>query len=190
VSRIFLLRHTRLANSDGRCYGRTDLPLADTAAQDIAVVSATLPAVDRIVSSPARRCLQLAEAIASERRLALSVDSRWQELDFGAWEGLRWDDVPRRELDAWAADSWLYRPGGGENAQTLYERVGAAIAEQRDNTVGENLLVVTHGGRLRAARVLTERLPFTAHFSLPAPTGEWIQITFGGQASIVTPISR
>ncbi len=190
ASRLTLLRHTRLAHADGRCYGRADFPLADTAAQDIAGVVATLPDIDRVVSSPARRCLQLAEAIASERRLDVSIDSRWQELDFGAWEGLSWDELPRVEIDAWAADSWRYAPGGGESAQTLYERVAAAIDELRSSMDRENVLVVTHGGPLRAARVLTERLPFTEHFSLPAPQGDWIQITFAAETSIVMPISR
>jgi alpha-ribazole phosphatase len=190
ASRVILLRHTRLADGDGRCYGRTDLPLANTAAQDIAAVIANLPQIDRIVSSPASRCLQLAQAIARQRQLSLSIDARWQELDFGVWEGLQWDQLPRGELDAWAADSWLYRPGGGENAQMLYARVAAAIAEQRDALTSERVLIVTHGGPLRAARVLSERLSFTAHFSLPAPQGEWIQVTFATEASIVTPIAR
>ena len=34
----------------------------------------------------------------------LTVDSRLAEMHFGQWEGVAWNDIPRHELDAWAAN--------------------------------------------------------------------------------------
>ena len=99
--------------------------------------------VTRVVTSPARRCLRLARAIAPEP----FVDDRLQELDFGAWEGLNWDLVPRDCLDAWASDPVGYAPPGGESGAELIARVRQACAALRE--VGDDCIVVTHGGPLR-----------------------------------------
>ena len=113
---------------------------------------AALPPVARVVTSPRRRCRLLAEAIAAARGLELGEDARLAEMDFGAWEGRRWDALPRAELDAWAADFEGARPHGGESVAMLAARVGAALAaaEPADPPV----LWVTHSGVVRAACAL------------------------------------
>lgn len=178
---IVLLRHTRLEVGTEHCYGRSEPPLAASAAEDIAVTARSLPEFDRIVSSPAPRCRRLAEFIAQQRKAPLTSDPRWLEIDFGRWEGLRWNDVPRGELDAWAADTWGYAPGGGESAATLYARVTAALADLRTassqgGTGCRRVLVVTHGGPLRAAQVILSGQPFSTHFRLSAEHGAWTEM--------------
>ena len=91
-------------------------------------------------SSPAQRCRDVAQLLGR-----YSEDERLQELDFGTWEGVPWDDVPRDSLDAWARDPLTFAPPDGENGRQLVERVGAFAAEcLRDGDV-----VITHGGPLR-----------------------------------------
>ena len=67
------------------------------------------------------------------------------ELNFGAWEGRPWDEIPRPELDAWAADLAGYAPPGGESPSQLEARVLAFVAGLR---VPEAVLV-THAGVIR-----------------------------------------
>ena len=76
-------------------------------------------------------------------------DERLREFDFGAWEGVPWDNIPRSELDAWATDFFHARPHGGESVRMLHERVGAAIADYRRS--GASHVVVTHAGVIKAA---------------------------------------
>lgn len=176
---VVLLRHTALSQATGICYGRSDLPLAATSAEDIAAVLAMLPAVDRIVSSPATRCRKLAEAAQRAQRgsrVTLTYDERWFELDFGRWEARPWDDVPRADLDAWAADTWNVAPGGGENAKALYARVASALDDLRKDGGAGRTLVVAHAGSLRAANVLLRGLGFEQHFSLQAAPGSWVEL--------------
>lgn len=144
---MILLRHTRPAVAPGICYGSTDLDCADGFEVDAALIATALPLVDRIVTSPLRRCRRLADALGAERGLPVEIDARLAEMDFGGWEGLAWDAVPRAEVDAWAADLHGYRPGGGEGVTALAARVGAALV---DYGGGETLLV-THMGVIRAA---------------------------------------
>ncbi len=140
---ITLVRHPAVA-AGGRCYGRTDLPLAVEG--DAARLAARLAPVGGTVwTSPARRCRGVAAALGAHR-----VDPRLQELDFGAWEGLRWDDVPRAALDAWAADPWGFAPPGGESGAALVARVRAF---RRALPPGDHV-VISHGGPLKVLLAL------------------------------------
>ena len=103
---LILVRHTPVLVAPGTCYGRLDVPLRAESVVDIAAVVARLGGVrpDTVRTSPSSRCRVLADAIAVARGGVVMEDARLRELDFGAWEGLAWDDVPRAALDLWAAD--------------------------------------------------------------------------------------
>ena len=150
---VILVRHTRPAIPEGVCYGVTDLDLAPSFDDEAAAVLAALPRAERLVSSPLKRCRRLAERIGAARGIAPVFDERLRELDFGAWESVPWDDIPRSELDAWAADFLHARPHGGESVRMLRDRVGGAIADYRGS--GASHLVVTHAGVIKAALALT-----------------------------------
>ena len=102
------------------------------------------------MTSPLQRCRRLAERIGGAHSLVPTVDSRIREMDFGAWEGVPWDAIPRDEMDAWAADFHHARPHGGESVHMLYERARAAIADYR--ATGLSHIVVTHAGVIKAVR--------------------------------------
>jgi alpha-ribazole phosphatase len=57
----------------------------------------------------------------------------------------RWDDIPRAEIDAWAADPVGYSPPGGESPAAMRMRVAALLTE-----LPEVAVLVAHGGVLRA----------------------------------------
>ena len=137
VLRIHLVRHPRPAGGEGICYGRSDLALAEPAEVAARRLRPHLPANARLVSSPLRRCAELAEVLANELASPpadpagspLRFDSRLQEIHFGDWEGRRWDDIPRPHLDAWAAAPFDHTPPGGESAMAMAARVIAFAAE-------------------------------------------------------------
>ena len=146
---LILVRHTQPLISEGVCYGATDLDVASTFEDEAAQVLAALPPTQRLVTSPLRRCRRLAEHIGSARALTPVVDERLREMDFGAWEGVAWGDIPRAELDAWATDFLHARPHGGESVYMLRERTWSAVADYRQS--GASHLVVTHAGVIKAA---------------------------------------
>lgn len=145
---LTLVRHTRPAH-EGVCIGRTDVPLAPGFAAEAAAVAAALGPVARIASSPLARCRRLAEVLGAATGAPVALDPRLAEMDFGAWEGRRWDAIPRAELDAWAADLTGARPHGGESVAMLLERTRAALADCRE--ADGPWLVVSHAGVIRAA---------------------------------------
>ncbi len=170
---VWWIRHTRVAVPPGTCYGRTDVPLADSFEAEAAAVRAALPATPRLVwSSPAERCRRLAATLGAPVR----VDERLWELHFGEWEGRIWDSFHDARSDAWAADPWAMRPPGGESGEQMTARVAAvrqdiwAEVEAAGATAGE-VAVVAHAGVLRAWRHVRGDLSREAAIGWDVPFG-------------------
>lgn len=139
---IWLLRHGAIRLAPGICYGRLDV-----VPEAIVAPALDAPHDAAVITSPSMRCVALAKALGRD----FTTDARLLELDFGEWEGQRWDDIPRKALDAWAADPWGFAPPGGESGQALLTRVrGFWEAAPRP------VVVVSHGGPLRLLRALAE----------------------------------
>lgn len=161
---LILLRHPSVAAPPGTCYGRTDPPLAASAAEEIAAALRALPPGRAVVASPAGRCRQLAEAIAASWDVPLQIDPRLRELDFGDWEGRPWAEIDRAESDPWAADPEHRAPPGGESFVRLRDRVEAALAD-----LAPAAAVVTHAGPIRAAKMILTGASFADVFAEPVP---------------------
>jgi len=154
---VFLIRHPRPSIAEGLCYGRLDVPACEVAATADAL-RPTLPGGLPVLSSPLRRCRDLALQLHPAPRF----DDGLMEMNFGDWEGRRWDEIGVAALDAWAADLLHHVPPGGESVAMLQARVVATL----DALAAEGLpacIVVTHAGVIRAALGHARRLP----------VGEW-----------------
>jgi alpha-ribazole phosphatase len=143
----------------GICYGRLDVGVDASRAGEVSALAADprLRGAVRVWTSPARRCLVVAEAVAGELRVDLTPDARLWELDFGQWEAVAWDAVDRAALDRWAADPKAFAPPGGESGAVLVARVRAfheeLCREARD------CVVVAHGGSLKVLAPLLQGRP-------------------------------
>jgi len=177
MSTLWLQRHAPVVAQPGLCYGATDLEAHADATQAAARrIAPLLPADVQLCSSPLRRCAALAEAIATLRPdLSVRRDARLAEMDFGAWEGRPWADIPREDFDAWTADFVDLRAGTrGESVRAFMSRVAEAhdewLAQPRDT------LWVTHAGVLRAVSLLRRGI------RCPAAAADWPsgELPFGG----------
>jgi alpha-ribazole phosphatase len=157
-------RHPRPDGAEGRCIGAgTDLPVDRRRAKRLArrIQHAArrhgLPRV--VVTSPLQRCADVGRWL---RRWGWQhrIDPALAELHFGGWEGRRWDQIERRELDAWCADFCGDRPGGGESLDAMLGRV-------RSWQSIDARVVVSHAGWLVARRWCEEQ-----DQEGPSPTAE------------------
>lgn len=163
----------------GVCYGRTDLPLAESGERDIQSTLASLPKFDLVYSSPAQRCVRLATALTERDACQLILAPELQELDFGEWEQLPWDQIPREISDPWAADTWNCSPPGGETEQALWNRVANWYRTALAAPVSR-CAVVTHGGPLRVLRCLILELPIEDRWSWTLNWGEYATFEIAG----------
>ena len=152
--RLLLIRHTPPDLPAGQCYGRLDVPAQAAGLDDWlrdwdAGRQAGQPwqGFRRLLSSPARRCVVLAQALSLRLDLPVVTDLCWQEMDFGTWEGQSWDAVGRPAVDAWVADPAAYAPGGGESAQAMLQRVVTGLSAVQ--AAGEDTVLICHGGTIR-----------------------------------------
>ncbi|QBE63128.1 histidine phosphatase family protein [Pseudoduganella lutea] len=153
---LILVRHPRPVVAEGICYGSSDLP-ADP--DELARVHASLragglPGDVPVFSSPLRRCADLARLLSP----SVTFDARLAEMDFGSWEGRSWNDIPRADVDAWAADLLHYRPGGGETVFEVALRVAAALDAIRAHGA-ERAIVICHAGTMRLFAALADGTP-------------------------------
>ena len=146
---VILLRHTTPCVAPGMCYGQMDLPVADSFDAEAKTVINALPQITRIVSSPLQRCRQLAVRVAQSRQLPVLTEPDFQEMSFGRWEGVFWGELPREELEAWAADFLDACPHGGETVAALRARTRRGL--EKWACPDETTLCVTHAGVIRAA---------------------------------------
>jgi alpha-ribazole phosphatase len=157
--RFVLVRHPPAVVAPGVCYGRLEIALRGDATETVReIVSAIAGAgAVQVWASPASRCLVVAEAVARAIGADLLVDPRLQELDFGTWEGIDWNSVPRASLDAWAADPIDFAPPGGESGKALLARVRAV--HQAIVATHQDCVVVSHGGPLKLLAALIRQEP-------------------------------
>jgi len=153
---LILVRHPLPDVAPGLCYGASDVPVRadDLAHVHAALAAQGLPGNLAVLASPLQRCARLAERLAPGR---VTFDARLAEMDFGAWEGRAWSDIPRADVDAWAADLLHYRPGGADNVLDVARRVQACLADLRAELRARALpgaLVVCHAGTIRLLTAL------------------------------------
>lgn len=166
---LHLLRHGA-PELTGTLLGRTDNAvtaqgLADCARRVVGLDIAT------VISSDLIRARACAETIARDRGLDVTVDPRWRELDFGAWDGHAPATIDPTALSAFWDDPEANPPPGGERWSSLTARVGLACRDLTTPT-----LVVTHAGAMRAtlatlcgfsqAQTWSIDLPYAALLSL------------------------
>ncbi len=155
---IYLTRHGETDwNAEGRWQGHTDKPLNDRGREQARALAETLrgAGIAAIVASDLQRARETASIVAEALGLAVEyVDPDLRERTIGVFEGLTREECERLHPEAWAA--WLehkHPPPGAEGHQSLAVRVTAAIgrAAARLAPPEAPLLLVTHGGAMRAA---------------------------------------
>jgi len=176
---LWIVRHARPLIAAGICYGVMDVQ-ADAAETELAAraLADTLPTGVALRVSPLTRCQQLARALCASRAdLHARTDPRLREMDFGCWEGVAWDAIPRAALQAWTDDFGKHRFGSAESSNEVLARV----ARVWDEDQGEHDTVwITHAGVARAAHLLADGVRVLARadqWPVQAPGyGQWLQL--------------
>ncbi|MFN0028775.1 MAG: histidine phosphatase family protein [Acidimicrobiales bacterium] len=145
---LILVRHGRtVANATGLLQGRIDNPLDPVGSQQARAIAATLsPLVSpRVLSSPLQRARQTAAALG----VAVEIDERFIELDYGTLDGVPVRDVGAEVWARWRADPGFV-PAGGESLADLQARVEGACAELAAEAAERDVVVFSHVSPIKA----------------------------------------
>jgi len=149
---IDLIRHGEPAGGK-RYRGQIDDPLSDLGWQQMWAAVGERAPWQHIVTSPLSRCHAFATALGERHVLPVTADARLMEVGFGAWEGrtaaqLRAEDP--MQLARFYQDPVGARPVGAEPLDAFCARVVAAFDAMVEAYAGQQLLVITHAGVIRA----------------------------------------
>lgn len=150
--RLLLVRHGQSEwNADRVLQGQADIPLSDLGrgqADALAPVIAGLSPCRAVTSDLAR---------ARETALRLGypqarLEPGLREIDVGSWQGRAIPDLIAADAAAFAGwRAGTHRPEGGEDWGSFVRRIETALRQEIAAATAQTLLVVSHGGVIRAA---------------------------------------
>ncbi len=166
--RLTLVRHGETdGQSSIRYYGRTDVPLSDVGRVQMERVGAALAPrrFAAVYSSTLSRATEAARIIGGAQLaaggVAVTPVGGFDEIDFGAWEGLTAAEI--RSLHPVLYGEWQAQRGefvypGGESGDAFRARVVRTLRQVLAQAPPGELLFVVHKGVIRC--VLAELLGF------------------------------
>lgn len=166
--KLFLIRHGQTDwNLLGKYQGQTDIALSGEGIRQADLLARNFPAdtLDIIYTSDLQRAFMTAERLAEKFSAPLHVDKALRELNFGAWEGLTYQEIaerwPQEVKNLFGAPEKLQIPEG-ETFLMLQRRAMDKIHEIRAENEGKKVAVVTHGAITKA--ILTALLHIPLHY--------------------------
>jgi alpha-ribazole phosphatase len=175
-TRFFLIRHALVEPSARTVmYGDMDVAIcALTMAQDTASyqwLASRLPGGARWLTTPLSRTRATAAAIfaAGYPEAELEVEPRFVEQHLGAWQGISHEEFTARLTEP-PHPFWPHsageRPPGGESLGDVIGRVGPALDGMAEQWQGQDVVIIAHGGSIRAAVAHAMRLEAQQAFQL------------------------
>lgn len=172
MTTLLLTRHGETDwNAQRRWQGQSDPPLNERGREQARALAATLDGVDAIYASDLARARETAEILNTRLGLEIRFDPRLRERSFGAWEGKTWDELEEQFADAlerWRAGA-THGPDDAERYEDFSRRVESFLADVVRAHPDQRVLVVGHGGSIRAIHALADGLDYTRdHLRIPA----------------------
>ncbi len=166
-TQVWLLRHgASTFNAQHRCQGCCDESELTPVGREGACLSGarlSSEGIEAVISSPLRRASDTAEELlkgigAQDCKISFETDARLREIELYQWEGLPLEEIPRRFPGEYC--DWRLRPGEfrmelANNevhypVRSLYERVSSFWNYLLTAHAGKSILLVSHGGTIRA----------------------------------------
>ncbi|WP_086774955.1 alpha-ribazole phosphatase family protein [Vibrio coralliirubri] len=147
---IYLLRHGKVEGK-AALNGLSDVLVNPEHQEQICEALATQDITfDSVVTSPLKRCADLANLYAERTSVPLSVVPGFQEMNFGEVDGVPFDELEDKweMLETFWQDPANHQLTGAESLQGFHDRVTQAWS-QLLNDSSDNILLVTHGGVIR-----------------------------------------
>jgi broad specificity phosphatase PhoE len=154
VTTILLARHGESDwNHERRWQGHADRPLTEHGREQAEDLAERLDGIglDAIYSSDLERARKTARVVAGRRRMRVQELPALREVDVGSWSGLTRDEAQARFPDDFAR--WRNGHSGwrdGETYEQMSDRVVAAVGDVIRRHPEGRVLIVSHGGPIRA----------------------------------------
>ena len=168
---LLIVRHGETEwNAEGRIQGHTDIGLSENGAQQARSLGQRLAdrQIDVAYSSDLKRTSETARLALGHRNVVLNETPRLREYHKGIFEGMTLTEIQTQfpdEYPKYLEKDLSYAPEGGETTRDVSTRMASIIQEIKAKHLDETVLVVSHGGALRAAMVSLLGMPLEGNWS-------------------------
>ncbi len=159
--RFWLIRHALVHPTALTClYGINDVPVCETTmaadAPRYAALAARLPRPARLLATPLSRTQATAAALirAGYPRTPIEIEPAFVEQNFGDFQGLpiaSFESRGQHERHPFWPIHAAERPPNGESFGDMIGRVGGALERLVGGAAAGDIVIVSHGGAIRAA---------------------------------------
>lgn len=149
---IYITRHGQTDyNKQSLLQGRRDISLNETGRSQAVMASAKLEGIkfDAVYASPLDRAIETASLLSGLDRSEIIIDRRIIEVDFGDYEAAYFYSLPLKMSLYWAFPEIFKAPESVETVKQMVSRSREFIGDLKKQPY-ENVLVVCHGGIIRA----------------------------------------
>jgi broad specificity phosphatase PhoE len=160
MTELLLVRHGETDwNAERRFQGHADPPLNDVGRGQARALADELAGerIHAVYTSDLARARETAAIVAGRLGIPIVPVRELREIDVGEWQGLTWPEIEERYPDGVRA--WHENGQGWEEGETydeLGERILAVLRRIAAEHADERVLVVGHGGTVRAIRAHLE----------------------------------
>jgi phosphoserine phosphatase len=156
MTTLYITRHGETEwNIQKRMQGWLDSPLTELGKRQAEWLGERLQRVniDIVYSSPLGRAYTTSEIICKDRKIDIIKNEDFREIDLGAWEGLRQEEIEvfdeEQLKNFWHAPG-IYMPSKGESFHDVISRTHKAVQQILTNHKGQTILIVTHAAAAKA----------------------------------------
>lgn len=155
MTKIHLIRHgLTYWNADLRYQGHSDIELTPEGELQAELMAASFSdtKLQAIYSSDLIRAKSTALKLAAQKNLEVITNANFREINFGAWEGLRYEQIKAKWQNL--VEDFFNVPGEvclpeGEGFNDVYNRAVPELTTLLQKHKGQEIAIVAHGGIIR-----------------------------------------
>ena len=167
-TRLYLVRHgDTIDELTKKVYkGTIDIPLSPLGVKRIKKTARYLSkaGLNVIYTSALSRAVKSGQIIAAHHSLSPCINSDFNEICFGQWEGLSFNEIEKKFPDIfgkWLEDPVSHTPPDGEPLKEAQKRIMTGLSGVLKEHRGSNIAIVSHAGVLK--------IIFSSFLSVPLP---------------------
>jgi alpha-ribazole phosphatase len=188
---LTLVRHGALETSLDGCYvGRLDVELGATGVRQAKQLANCLKnrGIDGLWCSPALRAVETSAPIAKQLKLTASNKNDLDEVDFGRWEGLTFEQISSTDphlVAKWSELAEDFCFPEGESHVEFQQRV-ARVVEDINSSELTSIALVTHGGVIRSLICQLLGYPYRDRLKFEILRGGFVTFDLYSQGAVLT----
>ena len=189
---IILIRHGETEwNAAEMFRGRADVPLSGAGLKQARLLGEYLRGekIDVIYSSPLRRAVETAEAVAGYHGLTVNIVDNLNDFDFSSWQGLTLEEVKEKYGEIY--QDWLDTPEqmkipGGESLEDVKNRALPFVQDAVMRCGEGKIALVSHRAVHKVLICALLRLDNSSFWSFKLDTGGITRFVFNGDRAVLT----